>query len=799
MLRNYFTLALRQFARNRFFSVINVLGLSAGLSVSLLILLFVVHEKSYDKFHSQPSRIFKVDAETKYGTEIIHMDRFSAATAMALRQSSPDVAETVRMMPQDKAIFQNQAGKSFYEDGLLFADPSLLSVFSFKLLSGSPKTVLSQPNTLLLTPETAKKYFGNENPIGKTLVYRTQPTMWFKDDKVEQIPGKQYTFTIMGIIEPSPSNSSVSYRLVASFSTLSLIESESYSYEKAALGGYEVWCLLKDEKAVPKIEKLLNQLIQPPMKDVKLNCVLKNVQQLHEQRFLLVFTGIALLILSLAILNYISLTTARSATRAKEVGLRKVVGATYGQLIRQFFGESLFFTVLSFLLALLFIQLVLPGFHYLVGTRIGASFLLQPQFLWVGMAVFGLTAFLSGFYPALALSRFQVVSVLKGQFSSGRSGVQLRRLFIVFQFAVTISLLICSLVMQNQLHFMRTKDIGLNREQMLIVRIPSSVSKKYLALKETFKQQKEVLRISASTLVPFNARGTNMLFTELPDKTKINMYIGNVDMDFFDTYNIKILQKLPELNNFENLKNKIIVNEAVIKKLGWKNALGRKIPFGNTEQEIAGVVKDFHFMNLNAEISTLALTPVRDTSGDLMQMGGYLSVRLAAGADLPKTLTDFARIYKTYDLVQPFEYFFLDEVFNNLYKAEDRLAGLFKTFTGLAIFIACLGLLGLVTFMAERRTKEIGIRKVFGASVSQIVTLLSKDFLKLVLIALFIATPIAWYAMNKWLQDFAYRIDISWWIFALAGVLALLIALLTVSFQAIKAALANPVKSLRTE
>jgi len=805
MLRNYFLIAFRNLARNKVFSAINILGLSIGMSVSLLIILFVFHEFSYDRFHEKYARIFKAKGALQYGGQTIYMDVFSAATAQAIKNASPQVEAAVRTNELNHVLMgrADEKNETFYEDKLLFVDPSFLSVFSFKLLAGNPKTALSEPNKILITPEMAKKYFGSQNPIGKTLAYQTKSHMDFSSGKAVQLSGEKHLFSITGIIQSPPSNSSLEYNFIASFNSLATIDKNGFSFNKPGLGSYMHYFLLNNETSAKKLETTLNQVIVAPTEGMKVKFSAVPLKNLHfndsNQQLVYIFLGIALIILLLALINYMSLTTARSATRAKEVGVRKVVGAGRGQLAQQFFGESLFFTFFSFLISLVLMQLMLPTFYNLVQVTIPLSFFWQPNFLLVVFAVLLTSGIISGSYPALLLSRFIPVEVMKGKFTSGQGGVNLRKMFIVFQFSVSVALIICSLVIQRQLEFIHTKDIGLNKEQILVIPLSSGIGKKYLSFKNDLKTQSGVLHVAASTGVPFKPEGTNIMFSETADKKPINLVINNIDEDFLETYGIKWQEKLTEADFFDKISGKIILNEVAVREMELKNPLGKKIPFAGNTKEIAGVVKDFNFMSLQSKVTALALSPVKDTTGEMMMADGYLSVRLDPKADIKQKLTDFAKIYTTYEAETPFEYFFLDEAFDKLYKYEDRLANIFKTFTFFAIFIACLGLFGLATFSAERRAKEIGIRKVFGASVASIVELLSREFVWLILISNAIAFPFAWYFMHQWIQNYPYRIELSWWIFALAGTMALLVALFTISFQAIRAAGANPVKSLRTE
>ncbi len=810
MLRNYFLTTWRTLVRQRSYALLNIVGLSVGMAVSLLIILFVFHEFSYDRFHAHAERIFKASNEMRFGERDFNSDRFSVMTAPVLKQNNAEIENFVRMAPYDRVLLwpTGSPDRRLYEDRFLFADSSFLSVFNFPLLKGNAKTALNRPFTILITPEMAAKYFGNENPVGRKLSYQTTSDFFALD--ANRQPSVEHLFEVTGIIEKAPSNSSIDYQFVASFSTLAMLDKNAFAWQDVGVGNYQTYFLLTDASKVGKIRGSLKQLVKAPMPEAKLTVLLEALPDLHlygktsseNLKYVYVFLGVALVILSLALVNYMSLTTARATQRAKEVGVRKVIGASRRQLAVQFFGESVLLCSVAFVLAWVWMQLALPVFQQLLQVKLPVRLLWQPAFLGIAAIVFLASSLLAGSYPALLLSGFAPVSVLKGGFKTDWGSARVRRVFIVFQFAVSGVLICCSLIMQRQMDFMRSKDIGLNKDRMLVIPVEGSVGRKYLNLKEEIRRTAGVTGVGASTSVPFDSKGINLMTTQLADKRLISLTYNSVDSDFLKTYGIRWHRKTPAAESFAGLAKKVLINETAAKELGYREPLGSYIPLGDKPEdkvEIVGILKDFNIESLQARINPMMIWPVQDTAGNLMQTGGYLSVRLDKKAELPGKIAQFRKMYSRYEPEKPFEYFFLDEKFNRLYQYQDRLANVLKAFTGFAILIACLGLFGLATFTAERRTKEIGIRKILGASVSQVVTLLSKDFLVLVTVAFVIATPIAWYAMNRWLQDFAYRIDISWWIFAVAGVLALLIALVTVSFQAVKAALANPVKSLRSE
>ena len=771
------------------------------MAVSLLILLFVVHELSYDNFHENKDRIFLAKGNFIYGTQTSSISGFSATTAKILKESSNEIKEFVRLTSKDHFLLSAK-GNNFYEDKILFADPSLFSVFSFHLISGNPKNALSQPNKMVVSPKMAKKYFGDESPIGKTIQYIPPAGIDFSSGKPVTVPGIKQIYEITGIISPAPSNSSIDYNFIISLSSLSTIEKNFYYYDKATIGGYNTYFLLNNKNQTSEVEANMNKLILPPLPEAKINLYLQPLEKNHfdtvNKNFVYIFWGIALIILFLAIINYISLTTARSTLRAKEVGIKKAIGAMQYQLAMQFFGESLMISFFAFFLSLILMQLMLPAFYNLLQVNIPLSFIWQPGFIMTASLVLILTSLLSGAYPAILLSNFAAIDVLKGKFTSSTGGAVLRNFFIIFQFSVAGVLIICSLIIQGQLDFIRQKDIGINKNGIIIIALPS-MDRHYLFLKNELNRLAGIISVSASTSVPFYPQGSFSVFNQSEDKRQIEMNLTNVDGDFFKTYNIKWKEKLYENDFFAKANGKIILNEAALAALDIKSPLGKEIKFLGPPKSIMGIIKNYNFISLHFPVKPLIILASNDSSGHLMDNGGFLSVLLSPQANIPQKIKEIRDIYQTYEKVKPLEYFFLDDAFNKLYQYEDRLANIFKIFSFFAVFIACLGLFGLSTFSAENRIKEIGIRKVLGASVMDVVILITKEFFWFILIANIIAFPIAWYAMNKWLNDFAFKIKISWEILMVSILLTVFIGILTVSLQAVKAALANPVKSLRTE
>jgi putative ABC transport system permease protein len=794
MLQNYLKIAFRNLVRNKVYSFINIVGLSFGMAVAMLIFLFVSHEVSYDKFHVNGDRIYQVSSLVKYGEQEVNFTAMSAKLAPIVKKNNSEVIDFVRVKGGGDPIFLNPKNptQKFKEDNFDFVDNSFFSVFSFQLKEGNPKFVLKEPFSLVITEKIAKKYFGNDNPIGKILTCNS------KDN-----------YTITGILKETPSNSSMSFDILSSIDTYPLLgKTQKATWD--SVGIFETYFLLNSEKSIKKVATSIKASGKlTGVFDEKTTYSLNQFSSQHlgggfndnqNARYVYIFAGIALLILFLALFNYMSLTTARATTRAKEVGIRKVVGAGRNGLIKQFYIESILVCSISFGLAFIFIELLLQPFYNLLEVQIDSSFLTNPLFLLAVIALFIFSAFVSGSYPALLLSRFIPIEVIKGKFTSGQGGKSIRKWITVFQFTVSVVLIISVIITQKQVNYMKNKDLGFTKDQVLAIDIDSSMAKNYLSLKNDIRQLTGIKAITSVT-TPF-FKGYNAWFVKShKSKKDVMLYSMVADENFFKTVD---LQWINTPTNMENLTKKLFINEEAVKQLELsknKDIIGQSVTIWEDKREIGGVLKDFNFAGLKEKIGPLNISIYKEGSTDWIMPSGFptIYVRLDPKSEISEKISTIKYLYEKYHSANPFTYSFLDEDFNKTFSTEMRLSKMFSLFTGFAIFIACMGLFGLVAFAAETRTKEIGIRKVLGASVSNIVSLLSKDFVKLILISFVIAFPIAWWAMNKWLEAFAYRINIEWNIFAIAGVFTLLIALLTVSYQAIKAAVANPVKSLRTE
>jgi len=797
MLYNYIKIAIRNLWKNRVYSGINVFGLAVGLATCLLITLYVADELSYDRYHERADRICRVVHQAQWEGGNLNLAPTSAPFAPTLKQNYPEIEQAVRILPEGGGIMHYGETKIDADD-IMFADQGLFQVFTYPFLYGDPKSALSKPESIVLTKELAHRLFGDvAKALGKTVYFENN-----------------FGNVVTGVMDNVPANSHFTFGALRSMPT-----AYTTGWQQFSLYTY----LLLREGADPKVLEakfpaFFERYIKPEMGNVTYKMELQPLTSIHlhsnldyeigpngNQQAVSVFAIIAGLILLLAGINYMNLSTARSTMRIREVGVRKAVGAGRGQLAELFLTETLLLTLVAMLLGVGLAQGVLPFFNELTGKALSIwQFGLGYSLLVIGGFAL-LAGLLSGSYPALFLSGSRTVAALRGQLGNQSGTIAFRKTLVTFQFVITIALIAASGIIYQQLRFALSKQLGFNKEQVLTFHLNDEKTRtKVPAIKAQLLGNPLIEGVAAAS----NPIGTNSLggggyFFEIDGKISESSKITKslmVDGDFLKTMEIGLAQgrsfsdALPA-----DRYNAILVNETLVKDLGWKDPIGKRIKFyiddkGTlAERRVVGVVKDFHTHSLQHKIEPLAMQmpPSADDQDNL-----YVRVRAGRAADA------LAFIEKTYRQFEPnsvFTYQFLDQNFARQYATEQKQSQILLIFTALAIFIACLGLFGLAAFTAEQRIKEIGVRKVLGASVASIVTLLSKDFLKLVLIAMVIACPLAWYAMNWWLQDFAYKIDIEWWVFALAGLLAVGIALLTVSFQSVKAALMNPVKSLRSE
>ena len=806
MLKNYFTIALRNFRRNKIYSAINIVGLSIGLAVCMLIMLYTAHEYSYDHFHKNADRIFSTSQQTKLkaGDDVMNFSQIDGKLAPEAKQQDPNVESFVRFyqVAHPAAIIENIQNTSlkFSEENFLFADSNFFNFLTFKLLKGNPSSALQSPFSVVISEKAAKKYFGDKDPVGQSLRYNNE-----------------YNFSITAVAAKVPSNSNINFDFVASLSSLNIMRAGTGAQSRSIIESVQckTYFLLADPKQAPKLSKILTELDQPkfpngkprddmvfsstfflhPIKDMHLD---PNDSYQFDTKYLKIFSLVAVLILLLALINYMSLSTARATLRAKEIGVRKVMGANRKTIAAQFFIESGLYTSMAFVLGYILCVAIQPAFFNFLQIDIDQSFLYSPGMIFLLVGLFLVTLVLAATYPSLVLSAYKPVMVLYGKISKHSGGISVRRFFTVFQFTISIVLIICGLVIERQMYFFMHADTGIDRERIVMVPFASNVGKHYAGFKRETQSLAAISEVSTSKYPMY--KGYDIFdITDKNTKRYITLQVLTVDENFVKMLGLK--WKIPPVDSLYYQNGEVIINETALEKLNLgKQPLNETINFG-PKQRVAGVLKDFNYQSLEDKIGPLCLftSKERDTASAWEEMGGCLFAKIKPHANTATALDQIATIYKKYEPMRPFEFRFMDEAFESVYKAEDRLAKISIAFVLITLLIASLGLLGLATFMAEQRTKEIGIRKVLGASVGSITVMLSKDFIKLVMIAIVIASPIAWWAMSKWLQGFAYRIDIGWWVFVAAGLLAIIIALATVSFQAIKAATANPVKSLRTE
>ncbi|MGS2738556.1 ABC transporter permease [Sinomicrobium sp. M5D2P17] len=797
MLKYNLKIAWRNLKKDRFYSLINIVGLATASAAFLLIINFVKFEYSYEDFHENADRIYRVTTEMYQGSQLVSTDCETApALAPELKEKMPEVTDYVRvqMMEDDNEISYNN--QVYRIDKIYAADPSVFDIFHHEFIQGDPSTALDAPMTAVVSESLAKRLFGNAPAKGKT------------------VKNGEYLFTITGVIRDSPSNTHLKVEILLSFSSL-----VNMGWDLNSWGSWNNYTYLRlaPHPDLEAFNKKLFDFRKEKFKDLDhLRVVAEPIKDIHlyshkgwepevngnirTVRFLFIT---AFLILLIGSVNYLNLATARASERAGEVGMRKILGSNRRSLISQFLTETLLINLTAMVLALLLIWGILPFYFRLIGRPVEVDFFTTSMF-WITCAgLFLFNCLLSGLYPAFNLSSARPASVVKRSFTGSREGNLFRKVLVVGQFAIALIVLSAAFIVFRQLSFMQNQDLGINTSEMLVIRAPKfGTDSLRLVQSRTFKnelsQLSDVEKVSVAGSLPgislHELSSTTSITQYGSDKGRgYNYYLYGIDTDFIPTMEI-------ELATGRNFRpgsvstDEVIINEEAVRTLGFENpekALNKKISVWFSEQaEIIGVVKDFHQQSLKGAVLPMIHWHSNQAS--------FYAVKLHT-KDIQKTVADIGSAWKTQFPGHSFDYYFYDQMFNEQYKADQRFGKIVSVFSILTLLITCLGLLGLTAYTVSKRTKEIGIRKVLGASVAHIVTLLSKDFIKLVLIAIIIASPIAWYAMNRWLENFAYRIELQWWIFVLTGTAAVVIALITVSGQSIKAATANPVKSLRTE
>ena len=799
MFKNYLKIAWRNLLKNKGYAAINVGGLAIGMACFLLIAIFIKNELSYDSYHEKGDKIYRV---IHHSNQDDYNDTWvwgNAPVGRALKSDFSEVVETVQFSGRSDVLFKYE-DRSFQEPNCFYVDPSVFGVFSWPLISGNPATALEAPYSIVLTESSAKKYFGDQDPMGKS---------------IEGIGGKANDgiYTVTGIMKDVPSNSHFDFDFLMSMSSFYHTRPEIFGWW-GYVDFYTYFLVSENfdqtvfqskmpdflKRNWPVEEDYYYDLSFEPLKDVYLHSTAQRQPGIiGSLSNLYIFGIIGMFILIIACINFMNLATARSMERAKEVGIRKVIGADKKGLVYQFLGESLTMVLIAAVIGLVLVMLCLPWMREITGKPFFIDEILNaPTLILYGVAAF-VTGIVAGIYPAFILSGFTPVGVLKGVFRTSPHGASLRRGLVVFQFSLSIALIASTAIVYFQLSYMLNKNLGFDREQMLVLdfNYDNEVRESLETIKHTFLASPDVTSVSASRTVPgahFPGAGT-FIQTEEGKMELFEPSLYEVDVDFVPHFGLKMAAGRAYSRDFPaDTISSLMINEAAVSYFGYaqpSEIIGKRFSQWGKEGQIIGVVKDFNFLSLHQKVEPLTLRLEPNSSR-------YLTLKVKAD-DIPHVLAEIRRIWKEVAPHRPFLYSFLDESFNVQYESDIRFRYLFSIFSCLAILIACLGLLGLATYSAMQRTKEIGIRKVLGAESFSIVQLLSKEFIKLVVIAIVIATPFSWYAMSKWLDGYAYKVEINVWTFVLAGIIALLIAVVTVSFHAIKASMANPVKSLRTE
>ncbi|HEY6503041.1 MAG TPA: ABC transporter permease [Chitinophagaceae bacterium] len=815
MFKNYLTTALRNIFKKKGYSLLNIFGLTIGMSCCLLIFHYVSFERSYDDFVPGAKQVVRLRLDNyQKGKLAWQSATVYPAIAPTLKKDYPEVEDFCRIIDASLLLSTEDNTVKFNENKGYYADPSFLKMFDFRVSMGSIDESLDGPDKMIISETMAKKYFGSKDPVGKKLIQRDQSQV--------------QAYEITGIFKDYPVNSHLDVNYLVSYSTFKkYLRSlgDTTDAAETSFGWYDFYTYLKlkpgtdwkkFEKKLPAFcNRYINSQDWYKNNNNKAGLYLMPVTDLHlysnynqeaevngnGQAVNFLFL-IAIFIIGIAWINYINLATARSAERAREVGMRKVLGAARSNLVRQFMMESFLLNLTALLLAIGIFKLLLPGFDKFVGRDNYTHFTLTSFYWLLFLAIFIIGTFLSGIYPSFVLANFKPITVLKGIFKNSSGGINLRKGLIISQFVISMVLIAGTIIVYQQVKYMRNQELGVNIEQTLVLKGANTITDSlyqgsFQPFKTALVQQPGIKTVTASSNVMgkeiYWTSGTKRLGDQ--NETSVTLYYMGVDYDFVPAYEMKLLAGRNFSPDFKTDERAVLLNQKAVELMGYKNvneAINSKIGRGrNDTLTVVGVLSDYHHQGLQKVIDPMIFLLFPN-------IRGFYSVKIQS-ADMPGTIANISKIWDKYFPADPVEYFFLDETFNQQYKSDQLFGKVFGLFAFLAILIACFGLLGLSAYNVLQRTKEIGIRKVLGASVQNILFLLSGGFLKLIIIALFIAIPVGWYIMNRWLQDFAYRIHIQWWVFMLAAVIAILIALITIGTQSIKAAVTNPVKSLRTE
>ena len=801
MIRNYIKVAIRNILKYKFFSAINVLGLSIGMACCLFIYIYVTDELSYDKFHQDADKIYRIGLLGRMAGQEFNTANSSWPVAPTLQEELPGIESTLRMWPRQVPLVFKYEDKTFSEEKVVYADSNFFDFFSFHLIEGDRSSVLTEPNTVVLTPGLAVKYFGDENPMGKLITIGNDNT----------------SFKVTGLVEPAPGNSHFHFSALVSF-----VSSKGQLFEGWTGNSLQTYVKLNPNNGLEETNKKLDDIVAKyvgveveqglgisfeefkknggeyryylyPLVDTHLQSPTQDdIEPNGELRYVYIFSLIGFFILVIACINFMNLSTAKSSSRAKEVGLRKTMGSLRGQMIGQFLAESVIYSIVAIVIALAITYFLLPSFNLLSGKMLTLGHLAKPEFALGILGIVIFVGFVAGSYPAFYLTSFNAVEVLKGKLRAGMKTKGVRSTLVVVQFAISIFLIISTAIVLQQLDFLQSKNLGLDKQNIIVLQNTGKLG----TGREAFKiSAQQIAGVELSSYTNNSFPGVNNTTVFRTKGSEQDQLAGSyyADHDHLNVLKLELKEGRFFSKDFASDSTAVLVNEAAVKQFGWTDPLNEEvINFNGPEpvsNRVIGVVKDFNFESLKTEVRPLVIS--------FTDVSRYLLVRYHGN---PETVvSSLKELWSQQNTGAPFEYTFLDQDFDSLFRAEQRLKNIFMIFAGLAIFIACLGLFALAAFTTEQRTKEIGIRKAMGATVPNLAMLLSREFTILVGLAFLPAAGAAWYFMNQWLQDFAYRIQINIVILILGGLIAFAIALITVGFQSIRAARANPVSSLRYE
>jgi putative ABC transport system permease protein len=788
MLTNYFKLARRQFFRNKGYSFINILGLSIGLACMIILVAFIKNELSYDNFYKNKDRLYRVYIESEYEGETVNVAPVMLPFALAIKADIPEIEAVTRISRNDRLV--RNGDKVFFEK-IKFADEDLLKVLSFDLIDGDINNVLNGPNKIILSEDRAKRYFGDKEPVGQTLVL----------DNNEN-------FIVTGVFKNIPQNSHLRENIFASISTLYKEGLERLN-EWTHLSNDFTYVLLKknvnpaivEQKFVDVINKNMDpedakeyKMCLQKITDIHLSNLLYDHVRTISPAYLYVFGIIALFILIVACINFINLATARASRRSREVGIRKTIGAKKSQLVFQFLSEAVLYVFVSFMLAFLLVYLALPDANALFQSELNFASIFDKNGIIILTVVFIFTSLISGSYPAFILSGFLPATGLKGGTNFGKGKNRFRELLVVVQFGISVFLIFSTIVIYNQIEYLVNQDLGFNSKRIGVIPIyDENLRNNIDGFKNSLSALPEIENISFSSGTPGSGRMKTMGFTPEGGNEEIIMQLLQVDEDFFNTYGLKLVEGRSFSRDFiSDRQNKCLINKTALEKIGWQTAVGKTINLDDDiEYSIIGVINDFNYQSLKHNIEPAV---IECGDNDIR----FCSIKFAP-EQTSNGLKKAKRVFEDFSSGYPFEGYVIDKEYQKYYRPEERIGQVVTIFAGFAILISCLGILGLVSFMVEQKRKEIGIRKVLGASTSGVLGILSSQFIKWVIIANVIVWPLAYYALDNWLSDFAYRIDITVFPFIIAGIISALLAILTMSYHVIKAAVSNPVESIRYE